>query len=1432
MFLPTLTTFGLFGNRFIKINMSNITQKSIRILAVIAFSSVLTACGGGSGSSTPDDDTVIEVPVDDSDSEQIVDTTAPVITLNGDPQVTIGLDSTYSDLGATANDETDGNVDVITTGLDEIDTSVFAIYTVTYTAADGAGNTASATRTITVADITAPVITLEDPSDVSFVLGSPYNVYESSSATAVDLIDGEVDVVITGEENVNLDAVGIYVVTYTATDASGNKAVITRTITVAAPTPFITTWQTDHPSAGSYASDDNQIKIGTQGTGYDFTIDWGDGTVEYNQTEGKTHTYEVPGIYTIKITGRFPRLYSDFDNSGYDNDKLLSVEQWGNNQWSSMSQAFHSANNMVVNATDVPDLSHVTDMSAMFFRAYSFNSDISQWDVSNVTNMQSMFNDAESFNQDISGWDVSNVTAMDFMFIGAEAFNQDIGRWVVTNVRDMESMFEDATNFNQDLSQWDVSNVDSMVSMFENAKYFNRDISSWQVKNVKVMDNMFTDAHLSVANYDALLTAWSQQKLKTSVNLNVNSYYSAAASEARGALADDFSWNVDDLDELPAEADNVNPEVALIGESNVTISVGTDYVELGALFVDDRDGAMPVTIISGTVDTTTLGEYTVTYTARDAAGNEDVITRTVNVIEADTIDPVLTLKGAPTITLGQDEAYIDLGVTALDERDGILTPVISGTVDYRVTGTYTITYTAADAAGNTVTTSRTVIVPVDTIPPVVTLNGDAVIKLTINTPYTELDARAEDWRDGIVNVVISGTVNTTVEGDYEITYTATDVAGNVGSVTRTVQVLNPDNTMPVITLTGGNTIDWTQDFSFNELGFSAYDERDGELTVVVTGSVDTTTTGDNELTYTATDAAGNETVVTRIVNVVAATPFITTWEIPADDLDLTIPTSGSGYDYSIDWGDGIVEDNQTGKATHTYASAGAYTVQITGPFPRLYINGTSSIAPKLAEVTAWGNNIWSSMESAFKGAENLVITAFDTPVLHQVTSMFEMFMDATNFNSDISNWDVSTVTSMRSMFESAESFNQPIGDWSDNTSSVTNMRNMFKNARAFDQDLSAWDVSSVTSMNSIFYNAAIFNQDINAWDVSSVTDMTNMFFGAFTFNQPLDGWQDKLYNVTTMYGMFAGASKFNQDISEWITPNVTTMAQMFYSAKAFNQDIGQWDVSSVTEMFSMFNGASTFNQDINAWDVSSVTTMNYIFNDATAFNQPLDNWKYNLFNVQNMYSMFSGASKFNQDISEWITSNVTTMASMFEGAALFNQNISGWDTSNVTRMDNMFAGAAAFNQDISGWDTINVENMEYMFDSAVAFNQDISEWETSNVTQMQYMFAGAGVFNQDISRWDTSNVTEMQNMFKGAVAFDQDISNWNIESVTRMSGLFSNANLSQANYDLLLIGWSAQTVQENVTLGVNSNYSASASAARDLLEFTFGWNITDNGLEP
>ena len=67
-----------------------------------------------------------------------------------------------------------------------------------------------------------------------------------------------------------------------------------------------------------------------------------------------------------------------------------------------MNVAFGGTTNMVYRATDVPDLSGVTDMSGMFFGAHSFNGDISPWDVSGVTDMSGVFAGASSFNGDIS----------------------------------------------------------------------------------------------------------------------------------------------------------------------------------------------------------------------------------------------------------------------------------------------------------------------------------------------------------------------------------------------------------------------------------------------------------------------------------------------------------------------------------------------------------------------------------------------------------------------------------------------------------------------------------------------------------------------------------------------------------------------------------------------------------------------------------------------------------------------------------------------------------------------------------------------------------------------------------------------------------------------------------------------------------------------
>jgi surface protein len=430
--------------------------------------------------------------------------------------------------------------------------------------------------------------------------------------------------------------------------------------------------------------------------------------------------------------------------------------------------------------------------------------------------------------------------------------------------------------------------------------------------------------------------------------------------------------------------------------------------------------------------------------------------------------------------------------------------------------------------------------------------------------------------------------------------------------------------------------------------------------------------------------------------------FITTWRTTSANESITIPTTGGGYNYTVDWGDGSPTTVETGNATHVYDTAGDYSVSITGTFPRIFFNNTGDKA-KILSVDNWGNNPWTSMRLAFYGCNNLVISATDTPNLSGVTDMSQMFRSASSLGGGTGNW--------------------------------------------------SWNTSNVTSMGSLFQSATSFNQDIGSWDVS---------------------------NVTNMGGMFPNATSFNQDIGGWNTSNVANMFAMFLAATSFNQDIGSWDVSNVTNMVTMFQSANSFNQDIGGWDVS----------------------------------------------------NVTNMERMFIVATSFNQDIGGWDVSNVTNMRGMFNLATSFNQDIGGWNTSNVTNMVTMFRSATSFNQDIGSWDVSNVADMGFMFFGAASFNQDIGGWNTSNVTNMDRMFRSAFSFNQDIGSWDVSNVADMGFMFFSAGLSTTNYDSLLIGWDALSLQPNVNFhGGNSTYcSAAAQAARANMIASDSWTITDGGV--
>jgi hypothetical protein len=238
------------------------------------------------------------------------------------------------------------------------------------------------------------------------------------------------------------------------------------------------------------------------------------------------------------------------------------------------------------------------------------------------------------------------------------------------------------------------------------------------------------------------------------------------------------------------------PRIRLIGSATVDHEQGAAYIDAGAIALDVVDGEVTVAT-TGTVNSSTAGTYTLTYTASDADGNAaSEVTRTVTV--ADTTAPVISLVGSAAISLVKDATYTDAGATATDTVDGTVTVTTTGTVDTATVGVYTLTYSVSDSSANAATAvTRTVTVTavagpdVDTTGPVIVITGDASVSVAKDATYQDAGAIASDAVDGTVAVTATGStaVNTATVGDYTITYSATDAAGNTSTATRTVSVI-------------------------------------------------------------------------------------------------------------------------------------------------------------------------------------------------------------------------------------------------------------------------------------------------------------------------------------------------------------------------------------------------------------------------------------------------------------------------------------------------------------------------------------------------------------------------------------------------------------------------------------------------------------------
>lgn len=305
-------------------------------------------------------------------------------------------------------------------------------------------------------------------------------------------------------------------------------------------------------------------------------------------------------------------------------------------------------------------------------------------------------------------------------------------------------------------------------------------------------------------------------------------------------------------------------ELNITDGDTIAVEYGqTEIPEVIALYKGtnfNRDGFPVEVTVTGSVDYTKTGSYTLTY----SASHEGLtVSATRTVVVQDTTAPTITLVSDPNHFTSPVGSYEEEGYTAIDNYDGDITSLVQ-----REEKDGKIIYTVTDSYGNTAAVERTIIYK-DVIAPVITLTEGPEIVVTYGATFADPGYAAADECDGDITslVSVSGTVDTTTCGEYLLTYRVTDSANNTCELQR--KVIVKDISAPSVHLSGDSILYLRIGTEYTEPGYSANDNLDGVITnlVQVNSNLNINSIGTYTITYTVTDTSGNVGQAKRTVYV-------------------------------------------------------------------------------------------------------------------------------------------------------------------------------------------------------------------------------------------------------------------------------------------------------------------------------------------------------------------------------------------------------------------------------------------------------------------------------------------------------------------------------------------------------------------------------------
>ena len=764
------------------------------------------------------------------------DSTAPVITLSGNQIVEVALNGSYSDAGATASDDTDGDVTSSIATANPVNTAVAGTYAVTYNVNDAASNAAvQVVRTVIVdpwnfnnskqgwsgkagasvaAGATYATLTLTGP-------GKNFPNFDSSTSA-----------------NINT-AAGKYVAITLKNNSANTKYAMA--VMVGTSPKFAATLINQSTSDADFKTVYFDMKTATAAANWTGTIQ----QVRFRPTKVDGSTGVAAGtIFIDKIVvvpvkdttaptvSAVSIASSNASNTVAGVGNVVTLTMTANEMIKTPVVTFKSGGATVSDTS----VTYTNTSGDTWTAAYTVESG----DTAGAVSYSIAFNDT-SGNPGTAVTSGSGSVSMDAPPTITKSIVSAVNDGVTAlgSVSANETVTWSISGSGVSISSSGVVTLDSAANYQVAASHSFTITATDSVSNVastgalsvSVVDitapTITTSIVSSVNDGDTALGSMSSNETVTwsitgsgvsisssgAVTLDSVANAGSATSHSFTVTATDGSGNATTTGTLSVSVvDTTAPVISLVGNATVSLELGTAYSDAGATATDNKDGTVTSSITTvSDVDVNTVGTYTVTYNVADIAGNTATqVTRTIN-IGGDTTIPVISLVGSASVDVERTNAYSDLGATATDNIDGTITSsiVTVSSVDITTPGTYTVTYDVNDAAGNAAVKVTRIVTVADTTPPGLTV---ANLSLNVADGATALGNVSADesvtWSVTGSGVSISSSGSVTLDSpadylvrtSYSFEITATDAYGNFRRIP--VIVVVDDITAPLFDYSG------------------------------------------------------------------------------------------------------------------------------------------------------------------------------------------------------------------------------------------------------------------------------------------------------------------------------------------------------------------------------------------------------------------------------------------------------------------------------------------------------------------------------------------------------------------------------------------------------------------------------------------------------